>query len=186
MKKFDLIILGGGAAGFAAAMKADEFQAKTLLVNNSAVGNGGTCVNVGCLPTKHLLYIGEFIHKIKEHNFNGIDSSASFDFRKIIDEKNKLIEQLRNEKYEKVLNGLSHVQFVEGYAKFDSKSHVRVKNETFKAKKFVIATGSSSFVLPIEGIDKIDYLTNIEALQLKELPNSMIILGGRALALEFA
>lgn len=186
MEKFDLIILGGGAAGFAAAMKADEFQAKTLMINNNAVGIGGTCVNVGCLPTKHLLYIGEFIHKIKEHNFNGINSSASFDFRKVIDEKNKLVEQLRNEKYKKVLTGLSHVKFLEGDAKFSSKSHVRVNNETFKANKFIIATGSSSFVLPIAGIDKVDYLTNIEALQLKELPESMIILGGRALALEFA
>ncbi|MFQ6071038.1 MAG: FAD-dependent oxidoreductase, partial [Candidatus Aminicenantales bacterium] len=186
MKKFDLIILGGGAAGFAAAMKADEFQAKTLIVNNNTVGIGGTCVNVGCLPTKHLLYIGEFIHKINEHHFKGIRSSISLDFRKVIDEKNKLVEQLRNEKYEKVFAGLSRVEFVEGDAKFGSKSHVHVNNETYTANKFIIATGSSSFILPIEGIDKIDYLTNIEALQLKELPESMIILGGRALALEFA
>ncbi len=185
MKKFDLIILGGGAAGFAAAMKSNELKAKTLIVNNNSVGIGGTCVNVGCLPTKHLLYIGEFIHKIKERNFNGLNSSVAFDFRALIEEKNKLVDKFRNEKYEKVLSGLSHVEFVEGNAKFISASLVQVNNKTYKANKFIIATGSSSFVLPIEGIDKVDYLTNIEALQLMELPESMIVLGGRALALEF-
>lgn len=186
MKQYDLIILGGGAAGFAAAMKANELKAKTLMVNNNSVGIGGTCVNVGCLPTKHLLYIGEIIHKIKENNFNGLDFSVSFDFRTLIEEKNKLVDKFRNEKYEKVLSDLSHVEFVEGNIKFISASQVQVNNETYKANKFIIATGSSSFVLPIEGIDKVDYLTNIEALQLKNLPKSMIVLGGRALALEFA
>ncbi len=186
MKNFDLIILGGGAAGFGAAMKANELKANTLMINNNTVGIGGTCVNVGCLPTKHLLYIGEFIHKIKEHTFNGLNSSVTFDFRTLIEEKNKLVDKFRNEKYEKVLSGLSHVEFAEGNATFISASQVQVNNEAHKANKFIIATGSSSFVLPIEGIDKVDFLTNIEALQLKELPKSMIVLGGRALALEFA
>lgn len=186
MKQYDLIIMGGGAAGFAAAMKANELEAKTLMINNNLVGVGGTCVNVGCLPTKHLLHIGEFIHNIKKHNFNGLDSSISFDFRTLIEEKNKLVDKFRIEKYEKVLSVLSHVEFVEGNAAFITASQVQVNNETYKANKFIIATGSSSVVLPIEGIDKVDYLTNIEALQLKELPKSMIVLGGRALALEFA
>ncbi len=186
MKQYDLIILGGGAAGFAAAIKANELEAKTLMVNNNSVGIGGTCVNVGCLPTKHLLYIGEFIHNIKENKFNGLKSSVAFDFSTLIEEKNKLVDKFRNEKYEKVLSSLSHVEFVEGNVTFISASQVQVNNETYKANKFIIATGSSSFILPIEGIDTVDYLTNIEALQLKELPRSMIVLGGRALGLEFA
>ncbi len=186
MKEYDLIILGGGAAGFAAAMTANEFKTKTLMVNNNSVGIGGTCVNVGCLPTKHLLYIGEIIHMIKESNFNGLDSSVSFDFKTLIDEKNKLIDKYRYEKYDKVLSVLSHVEFIVGNAKFVSDSQIKVNNDTYEANKFIIATGSSSQILPIKGIDKVDYLTNIEALQLKELPKSMIILGGRALALEFA
>lgn len=186
MNKFDLIIIGGGAAGFAAAMKANDLKARTLLVNNNTVGIGGTCVNVGCLPTKHLLYIAEFIQRIKEHRFIGLDSSVSFDFRTVIDEKNKLVEKLRNEKYEKVLNSLSYVDFAEGNARFTSKTTVQVDNKTYESNKFIIATGSSANILPIKGMDKAEYLTNIEALQLKETPKSMIILGGRALALEFA
>jgi len=177
MKHFDLIILGGGSAGFAAAMKANELEAKTLLVNNKVVGIGGTCVNVGCLPTKHLLYVGELMHKTRAHNS---------DFKKIIEEKNRLIEELRNEKYEEVLKSLPHVEFIEGSARFISQTEVKIGKNRYKAEKFIIAAGSSTFIPPIEGIEKVDYLTNIEALQLKKLPSSMIILGGGALGIEFA
>ncbi len=185
-ERFDLIILGGGAAGFAAAMKADDFKAKTLMINNNNVGIGGTCVNVGCLPTKHLLYIGEIIYQTKTHKFTGLKLSNSFDFKTIIEEKNKLIEKLRNEKYENVLKSLSHIEFVEGNAKFISENEVEVNGEIYRADKFIISTGSSTFIPPVEGIDKVDYLTNIEVLQLNELPKSMIILGGGALGIEFA
>ncbi len=178
--------MGGGAAGFAAAMKADELKAKTLMINNNAVGVGGTCLNVGCLPTKHLLYIGELLHKADAHSFKGLDLSSSFDFRTIVKEKDKLIERLRNEKYEKVLGNLSHVTFLEGNAKFVSKTKIEADRRIYSADRFIVATGSSTFIPPIEGISQVDCLTNIEALQLQELPKSMIILGGGALGMEFA
>ena len=186
MKKFDLIILGGGAAGFGAAMKANELKANTLMINNNTVGIGGTCVNVGCLPTKHLLHVGEVIHRGKANNLKGLNTSVTFDFKRIMEEKNKLIDRLRNEKYKKVLNGLSHVEFIEGNARFISKSEIQVKGKIYNATKLIIATGSSTFIPSIEGIEKVAYLTNIEALQLKELPESMIILGGGPLGAEFA
>ncbi|MFQ5722212.1 MAG: FAD-dependent oxidoreductase, partial [Candidatus Aminicenantales bacterium] len=186
MEKFDLIILGGGAAGFAAAMKAKELKAETLMINNQSVGLGGTCINVGCLPTKYLLYLGELIHRIEKQNFPGIKSSVSINFKEIMEGKDKLIQGLRAEKYEKVLASLSQVKLVEGEGKFISGSQIKVNQQTYTAQKFIIATGSSSFALPVEGLNRVDYLTNIEALQLKKLPESMIILGGRALALEFA
>lgn len=72
--KFDLIVVGAGAAIFATAMKANELKAKTLLINNNAVGLGGTCINVGCLPTKHLLYIAEQLYKANNNPFKGIES----------------------------------------------------------------------------------------------------------------
>lgn len=186
MKNFDLIILGGGAAGFGAAMKAETLKAKTLMANNTTVGIGGTCVNVGCLPTKHLLHVGEMIHKTNSDGLKGLNSSASFDFGTIIEEKDKLIDRLRNEKYEKVLKGLSRVDYLEGNARFISKSEIRVNGETYGASKFIISTGSSTFIPSIRGLDEVDYLTNIEALKLKELPESMVILGGGPLGTEFA
>ncbi len=186
MKEFDLIILGGGAAGFAAAMNANELQAKTLMVNNSAVGIGGTCVNVGCLPTKHLLHVGEVIGRARAQSLAGVNTSVSFDFRTIMEAKDSLIRGLRGEKYEKVLGALPYVEFITGDAEFVTGAEVRIGEESYKAEKFVAATGSSSLVPPIQGIDEIGYLTNIEALQLKELPESMIVLGGGPLGVEFA
>lgn len=186
MKDYKLIILGGGAAGFAAAIRANEFQVKTLMVNNKTVGTGGTCVNAGCLPTKHLLHVARVIHDANTDNLKGLNASASFDFKTIIEEKDKLIERLRQEKYEKVLISLTHVEFIEGDARFLSQSEIQIGREIYKADKFVLATGSSTFIPQIEGIDSIDYLTNIEALKLKEFPSSVIILGGGPLGIEFA
>jgi len=100
--------------------------------------------------------------------------------------KDKLIEGLRSEKYEKVLKGLSHVEFIEGEAEFVTRTEISVDGEIYKADKFVVAAGSSTLVPPIEGIDEVGYLTHIEALQLKELPESMIVLGGGPLGVEFA
>lgn len=186
MKNFDLIIIGGGSAGFGAAMKADELKAKTLMINNDSIGLGGTCVNVGCVPTKHLLHIGELLHKIRRHNLKGLDLHASTDFKTIIEEKNKLIETLRNEKYEKVLKELHYIEFTKGNAELISKNKIKTNEQIYETNKIIIATGSSTFIPNIKGINKIDYLTNIEALQPKESPKSMIILGGGALGLEFA
>jgi len=187
MEKYDLIIIGGGAAGFAAAMKANDLKIKTLMVNNNAIGLGGTCVNVGCVPTKYLLNIGDLIYESRKQRFEGIKSSISFDFQKVIEGKNNLIEQLQHDKYENVLKKLPNVDLVEGNAKFVSNSEIQVDNQkTFKTNKFIVATGSSSFIPPIKGIEHVDYITNIEALQLKKLPKSMIVLGGGALGLEFA
>ena len=187
MEEYDLIIIGGGAAGFAAAMKANELKTKTIMVNNTVIGLGGTCVNVGCVPTKYLLNIGDIIHESQKQKFQGIKSSVSFKYQQIIEGKDSLVKQLQYDKYENVLKKLPNVDLVEGNAKFISDSEIQVGNQkTFKANKFIIATGSTSFIPPINGIEQINYITNIEALQLKKLPRTMIVLGGGALGLEFA
>lgn len=187
MGKYDLIIIGGGAAGFAAAMKANDLKIKTLMINNDTIGLGGTCVNVGCVPTKYLLNIGDLIYESREQRFEGIKSSISVNFQKVIEGKNNLIKQLQFDKYQNVLKKLPNVDLVEGNAKFLSNSKIQVDNQTtYQAKNFIIATGSSSFIPPINGIEQVDYITNIEALQLKKLPKSMIVLGGGALGVEFA
>lgn len=86
----------------------------------------------------------------------------------------------------RIQESLSHIEFVGNNAKFISEDEVEVNGEIYRADKFIIATGSSTFIPQIEGIDKVDYLTNIEVLQLNELPKSMQILGGGALGIEFA
>lgn len=186
MERYDLIVIGGGAAGFAAAMKADEMGAKTLIINNDAVGLGGTCVNVGCVPSKYLLHISKIMHDSQANSFYGVKSNVSLDFEKIMEGKDTLIDELRSEKYEKVLEALKNVDLIQGNASFTSETEIKVNSDIYSAPKFIIATGSSTLVPPIKGINEIDYLTNVKALNLKKLPKSLIIIGGGALGLEFS
>lgn len=185
VKELDLVILGAGSAGFAAAIKASELGKKFAIIENGTIG--GTCVNVGCVPSKHLLYVGDFYYYSKNHSFRGIMvPSTSVNFSEIIRQKDDVVLALRKSKYIDVLESLPSATFIRGKGVFISKSEVKVDNEVLKAEKFVIATGSSPFIVPIKGIDKIDYLTSVEVLNLNHVPGSMIVIGGRALALEFA
>jgi len=131
MKNFDLIIIGGGAGAFAAAIKANDLKAKTLMVNHG-LPLGGTCVNVGCVPSKTLLWAGEVMHQAKHHGIPGIDIEIkSFDFQKVVQNELALVDKLRKEKYEKVLESLEHVTHVEGKATFVSPNEIEVNGPHF-------------------------------------------------------
>ena len=113
MNKFDLIIIGGGAGAFAAAIRANELKAKTAIIN-AGLPIGGTCVNVGCVPSKTLLWAGEIMHTAKHHDIPGIELEIkNFDFQKVIEDERALVEHLRVEKYEKVLKNLEHVTLID-------------------------------------------------------------------------
>jgi mercuric reductase len=186
MKNFDLIIVGGGAGAFAAAIQANELKAKTALINDG-LPLGGTCVNVGCVPSKRLLWAGEVMHLAKNHSRPGIELSVkNFDFQKVVQDELDLVSHLREEKYEKVLKGLDSVTLVEGRAKFVSEKEVEVNGEKFGADKFIIATGSTANVPPIEGIEEVGYITHIEALKLQSLPGELIVVGAGPVSIEFA
>ena len=184
-KEVDLVILGAGSAGFAAAIKASELSKKTAIIENGTIG--GTCVNVGCIPSKHLLHVGDVYYYSRNHSFRGIKAGdIALDFAEAIRQKDELVEYLRKSKYIDVLESLPNTVFVGGKGVFISRNEVKVGSEICRAEKFLVATGSSPDIVQFEGIDKVDFLTNAEALSLKQLPESMIIVGGRALALEFA
>lgn len=186
MDEYDLIIIGGGAGAFSAAIRANELKAKTLMVNHG-LPLGGTCVNVGCIPSKSLLRAGEVLYYGQHHNFGGIKLRLEeFDFGKTIQEELDLVAALRKEKYENVLAGLTNVTFVEGKAKITSPNEIEVEGKRYSGKKFVIATGSKAFIPPIDGIKEVGYLTHIEALANKKQPKSIIIIGAGPLGLEFA
>jgi len=104
----------------------------------------------------------------------------------VIEQKDQIVRRLRKEKYSDVLKSLPSTKLFRGKARFASGTRVKVDGINLDGKKFVIATGSSPRVPPILGIEKVDYITNVEALSLREKPSSMIIVGGRALGLEFA
>jgi len=194
MENFDLIIIGGGAGAFAAAIKANELGAKTLMVNKG-LPLGGTCVNVGCVPSKTLLWTGEVMHLAKSHGIPGIDIEIkSFDFQKVVQDELYLVERLRKEKYEKVLKHLEHVKFIDGKATFVSLNEIEVNSSTssgqvgqrYQGKKFIIAAGSTATVPPIENIREVGYVTHIEALKLEKQPKELIIVGAGPVGLEFA
>ncbi|MBI2588075.1 mercury(II) reductase [Candidatus Azambacteria bacterium] len=193
-EQFDLIIIGGGAGAFAAAIRANELGAKTALIN-SGLPLGGTCVNVGCVPSKTLLYAGEILHHAKHHSIPGIELEVkNFDFQKVVQDELSLVEKLRQEKYEKVLKNLEHVTAIEGKAKFVSGDEIEVdfggnpaaERSTLRGKKFIIAAGSTATVPPIEGIRDVGFLTHVEALALKTQPKELIVVGAGPLGLEFA
>lgn len=184
--EFDLIIIGGGAGAFASAIKANELKAKILLINKG-LPLGGSCVNVGCVPSKTLLWAGEIMHQAKNHGIPGIEIEVkNFDFGQVVQHEINLVSKLRAEKYEKVLNGLENVTHVEGRVVFISPNGVEVNGQKYQAKKFIIAAGSTATVPPIENIQEVGYLTHIEALKLKQQPKELIVVGAGPLGLEFA
>ncbi|MEM3832507.1 MAG: mercury(II) reductase [Thermoprotei archaeon] len=184
VETFDLVIIGGGSAAFAAAIKASEFDASVAMIERSTIG--GTCVNVGCVPSKRMLRVGE-VYYYSDYNYSGIAlEQGALNFEAIVRQKDDIVLDLRATKYSDVLKSLSNATLIKGSAKFVSKDHIDVNGQIIRGKKFIVATGSSPRILSIEGINKVDYLTNVEALSLRELPKSMLIIGGRALALEFA
>lgn len=186
MADFDLVIIGGGAGAFGTAIRANELHANTAMVN-AGLPLGGTCVNVGCVPSKTLLYAGEILHLTKNHGIPGIDLEIKgFDFLGVVQDELALVERLRTEKYEKVLKSLKHVTLFEGKAKFVSEKEVVVNGQTLRGEKFVIATGSTASVPPIEGIHDTGFLTHIDALKLEKQPKELIVVGAGPLGLEFA
>ncbi|MBI4426348.1 MAG: mercury(II) reductase [Candidatus Kerfeldbacteria bacterium] len=185
MKHFDLLIIGGGAGAFAAAIRANELKAKTALIN-AGLPLGGTCVNVGCVPSKTLLYASEMLHYAKL-GIPGVELEVkNFDFQKVVQDELALVEKLRQEKYEKVLKNLEHVMAIEGGAQFVSQNEVEVNGEKLSAKKFIIAAGSTATVPPIENIRQVGYVTHIEALRLERQPKELVVIGAGPLGLEFA
>lgn len=190
MEEYDLIIIGQGSGGFAAAMKANDLGLKTVMVGGNATPGtliGGTCVNVGCLPSKHLITVGNSFYHTANNSFRGIKyEKGKLNFKKVIAQKNELVEKFRKEKYTDVLDYLTNVSYIAGKGKFVSKNEVQIGKKIIKGKKFLIATGARSNIIKLQGMEEIDYLTNETIMELKDLPKSLVVIGGRAVGLEFA
>ena len=185
--RYDLVIIGGGAAAFAAATKASGLGKTTLMIN-SGLPVGGTCVNVGCMPTKSLLAMGDELYYGQHSRFDALRNGhmPSFDLAAAVAEKDEIVASARQSNYINVVDSLDGVTYVEGRATFISPNQVRVNGEVIGGGKFIIATGSTTRVLPVPGLSEAGFLTNVSALQLAEPPSSLIVIGGGPLGLEFA
>jgi mercuric reductase len=182
-KSFDLAVIGGGSAGFSAAITAAEQGANVALVSHGTIG--GTCVNVGCVPSKNLIRAAEVLHSASAGSrFSGIEASGSVsNWTAIIEQKDALVEELRQAKYIDLLPDYPNVKLIEGQAKV-LKSGMRVNETEFSAEKIILATGSRESIPPIEGLTDVPYLTSTTAFELDHLPKSMLIIGGGVIGCE--
>jgi len=179
---YDLAIIGSGSAAFATAITASRKGASVIMVERGTVG--GTCVNVGCIPSKALLAAAEARHVALDDRFPGIATDAqAVDMAALVAGKNDIVEMLRHEKYEE-LAGIYGFEIRGGTAKFRPDSALDVDGARLDAQNYVIATGASPWVPPIAGIDAIGYLTSTTAMTLDHVPESLIVIGGNAIGLE--
>lgn len=182
----DLLIIGGGSAAFAAAIRTSELGGKAVMINKG-LPTGGTCVNVGCVPSKTLIRTAEAIHKANHPNFEGIKSKAIItDFKTIMDQKRRMVSDLRKNKYVDVIADDPNIRLVEGFGRFTNEHTVDVDGTAYSGKNILIATGAAPWAPPIEGLEEAGYLTNESAYELDELPENLIVLGGGYIALENA
>jgi mercuric reductase len=181
-----LVIVGGGSAAFAATTRAVERGWRVTLFN-AGLPIGGTCVNVGCVPSKTLIRAAEAHHRAAYHPFAGIDSRSRVeDWGAVIRQANDLVAALRREKYLDVVADLPGVAIVEKPAKLADARTVVVERTAYSADRILLATGARTSVPPIPGVNGVDYLVPDSLFQLMEKPESMLVLGGRYIALECA
>lgn len=186
--KYDVAIIGGGPAGYTAAEKAAKGGLSTVLFEKNALG--GVCLNEGCVPTKTLLYSAKTYDQIKHASKYAVSAeNPSFDYPKIIARKNKVVKKLTAGIRMKMKE--SGVEVITGEAMIQGKTDegnilIQCAEQVFDAKNLLVCTGSESVIPPIPGVNETEYWTSREALQSKELPASLIIIGGGVIGMEFA
>ncbi|MCH7589043.1 MAG: mercury(II) reductase [Chloroflexi bacterium] len=180
---FDLLIIGAGSGGFAAAIKAVDLGFKVGLVGYGELG--GTCVNVGCIPSKTLIRAAEAWHNAGNHPFNGVYTHQDrIDWEAIRNEKDNLVSSMRQSKYIDVLAAYPEITYLEGQATFQGNGSIAINNLYYTANRYIIATGAKPRMIAYPGIEGAEPLNSTTLMDLEKLPKSLIILGGRAIALE--
>jgi len=191
--RVDLAIIGSGGAAFAAAIRASHLGKTVAMIERGTIG--GTCVNVGCVPSKALLAAAEARHvALDTGRFPGIDTGAApVDMAAVVEGKQALVEQLRVEKYVDLAGDYGWT-LLRGVASFDGTSDAPVlrvtsaddASQTVEADHYLIATGARPVVPEIEGLDRVEYLTSTTAMELTAVPETLLVLGGGYVALEQA
>lgn len=182
---YDLIVIGTGGGGVAAVIKAAELGFNAAVIEGGVIG--GTCVNIGCVPSKTLIRAAESYYNAGHNPFEGAETRpVKLDWGTLIQRKDELVTEMRQSKYIDVLGMYAdNVTLIEGWATLQPDGKVALADgRVFTANKIVIATGARPNVLPIDGIDQVKVLNSTTAMALSEQPESLIVIGGRAVALE--
>jgi mycothione reductase len=182
MKKYDVIVIGSGC-GIIIVNEALAHGLSVALVDRGPLG--GTCANLGCIPSKMLIFAADRIAEIQETNKLGIEAEIkNIDFNFIMERMRRTISE--NQEYMK--RGLSHVEnldLYEGEGYFVDDYIIKVNGKRMKGDKIFIASGSRPLIPPIKGLGSLNYLTNETVLQLKKRPDSLIVIGGGYVAVEY-
>ncbi|MGV6801805.1 MAG: mercury(II) reductase [bacterium] len=181
--RFDLIVIGAGSAGFSAAITAAEKGKNIAIIGYGPIG--GTCVNVGCVPSKTMIRAAQALYSSQHaKRFEGITSTASVsNWSALQAQKQQLVEELRHAKYVDILPQYSNITYIEGQAILIPDG-VQVADKKYFSSKIIIATGSQPMIPPIDGILSVPYLDSTSALELAEIPNSLMIIGGGVIGCE--
>ena len=182
---YDFAVIGGGSAGYAAGRTAAAEGLKTAVIEGGKEV-GGLCILRGCMPTKALLYAAEVMHLASHPQPWGIRTEdVSFNFTQVMARKNALIREFAHYRQDQLQNG--KFKFTRATARFVDPHTVELRTgEKLRAKNFLIATGSALAPCPLPQLNDIECLSSDSALELKRLPKSLIVLGGGAVAVEFA
>ena len=187
MKKFDVVVIGSGPGGYVAAIRCAQLGMKTALVEKYST-LGGTCLNVGCIPSKSLLDSSHHFETAEKHfSEHGIEieGALKINFKQMIDRKAAVVEQTT--KGIDYLMEKNKIEVFKGLGSFVDATHVQIDGktpETIEAKNCIIATGSKPASLPFITIDKERIITSTEALKLKEIPKHLVVIGGGVIGLE--
>ncbi|MDG2371351.1 MAG: dihydrolipoyl dehydrogenase [Flavobacteriaceae bacterium] len=187
MNSYDVTVIGSGPGGYVAAIRCSQLGLKTALIEkyNSL---GGTCLNVGCIPSKSLLDSSHHYEEAKKNfNTHGIEISGDIkvNLEKMISRKQSVVDQTT--KGIDYLMNKNKIDVFHGVGSFEDSTHIKVtsdKSEVLETKNTIIATGSKPTSLPFASVDKERIITSTEALSLKEIPKHMIIIGGGVIGLE--
>lgn len=183
---YDVIVIGAGPGGYAAAIKAAKRGLKTALIEKEKVG--GTCLNWGCIPTKTYYRNAEFLKDLKQADKFGVTlSDFKFSMEKTYQRKEEVVEKLVSGIHQ--LIKANKIDFFEGLGSFQDKNTILIKGdkeEIIKGKNIIIATGSKTNIPPIKGIENPKILDSKSILELQDLPEDLLIIGGGVIGIEFA
>lgn len=183
MKNYDLIVIGAGPGGYTAAIEAAKLGQKVAIIEKNKIG--GTCLNVGCIPSKAYLKNANWVKELKTANQFGIKNElVEINFPKLVKRKDGVVSQLQSGIH--YLLKKNNIDYFEGEAKIQSNHEVLVNDKQLESEFILLATGSRPFVPPITGIDTINYLTTDTFFDLRELPERVVIIGGGVIGIELA
>ena len=185
-QRFDLVILGSGSTAFAAALRAAELGKTAVMTESRIVG--GTCANRGCLPSKNLIEAARIVYETAHTRYPGLTpAKIGIDFRTLVEQKDEIVHGYRKKKYESLVGG--RISIEKGHVRFADPHTVEVDGKQLIGEKILIATGSRPTIPPLEGLSGVPYITSDlltadEGAELRDLPESLVIIGGGYIALE--